>query len=566
MGLRRVAACVLAAACAAGASQASAQPKGDAAQTKGAGASVVKKAAAPAEVTGTVLEIDKDDLVLDVGSDAGMTENTTLDLWRPLKLKHPVTGKVFSDRFKIGQIQVGQVRPTMALAKATGTPSRSPQPGDLILFVRSGSTPSTSPAAPATTAPHPGTTEEEPAVDMTAVALDTDAKNVTDMLESLRNKNIPTRVAKYEDFLRAHPESRFFTVVFEETIALKRLLQPAAANALPARTQPYLVSRPGNLDAVPGKPLRVAVEVGNADGVMLQYRRDGDTLYVPLPMKSVGKGYYAAEIPADRITDRDLEFFIEATGGGATMALVGTPVAPEAIDVEPNPRVTPPPTARGSVSLLTDYADYNGLKGNDWASQTEATFGARYKDLGIRAVRMGFGVYRGVGGTTAELDDQKLKGRLIGLTYGYLEAEFGIHRLFSLSGRLAVGLLSDGVGGGGQILARIGNDLGTNLQLGGELLGGVGLRSIIELQLNTFERFPILLRTEVTNQPAGQSPSASQIGKGIAAGSSDVAGRGIVQLGFRVTPDLVIAVRGSFQGRNINPAGPGVGGFVGYSW
>ncbi len=565
---RGAATCVLAAALAAGASTASAQPKGSGAQAKSGGAQIVKKPAAPTEVTGTVLEIDKDDLVLDVGSDAGVTENETLDLWRPLKLKHPVTGKVFADRFKIGQIQIGQVRPTMSLAKASGTPSRTPSPGDVVLFQRSTAAPATATATPASaaTAPRPGAIEEEPAA--APAPEDADAKNVTSMLEALRNQNIPTRVARYEEFLRAHPDSRFFTVVFEEAIALKRLLSPAAAaaNVQPPKIQPFLVNRPGALDAVPGRPLRVALEITNADGALLQYRRKGETLFVPLPMKPIGKDYYAAVIPGERIQDRDLEVFVEATLGGVATVLAGSPGAPETIHVEASPRVSPPPSGRGSVSLLTDYADYNGFKGNDWASQTEATFGVRYKDLGIRAVRMGFGVYRGVGGTTAELDEQHLKGRLIGLTYGYVETEFGIHRLFSLSGRLAVGLLSDGVGGGGQILARIGNDLGTNLQLGGELLGGVGMRSIIELQLNTFPRFPILLRTEVTNQPAGQGPTGSQIGPGIAAGTSDVAGRGIVQLGFRVTPDFTIAVRGSFQGRNINHAGPGLGGFVGYTW
>jgi hypothetical protein len=236
------------------------------------------------------------------------------------------------------------------------------------------------------------------------------------------------------------------------------------------------------------------------------------------------------------------------------------------IDVTVTPHVKMPPVSFGSVSVLTDYADYNGLKGNDYAWQTEGTFGVRFKDLGIRAVRMGFGVYRGVSGTVKELDEQGKTGRSVGLTYGHVEAEFGIHQYFSLIGRLTVGLLDDGVGGGGQIFARIGNDRRTNLLLGGEFLGGIGLRSIIELQLNTFERFPILLRSEVTNQPAGASPSASQKGDNVAEGTSDVAGRGIVQLGYRITPDLTIAVRGSFQGRNINHAGPGFGGSVGYTW
>jgi hypothetical protein len=119
------------------------------------------------------------------------------------------------------------------------------------------------------------------------------------------------------------------------------------------------------------------------------------------------------------------------------------------------------------------------------------------------------------------------------------------------------------VAGGGQLLFRIGSDLKTNLLLGGELLGAVGLRSISQLELRSFERFPIAFRLEVTNQPAG---AAKVVDPGTSSGAGQVGGRGIVQVGFKVIPELVIAVRGSFQGRTISHAGPGFGGAVGYTW
>jgi hypothetical protein len=561
-----VSACVLAGLLATAASaEASAQTKPKTtAQT-----AAPKRPAAPAEVQGTVLELDKDDLVLDLGSDSGATENLVAELWRPLRIKHPVTGKIISDRFKIGQVQIGQVRPAMSLAKASGTLSRPAQPGDLVIFTRAAPAPVTH----AATSKPAAVEEEEALASEPAAPADADAKNVTEMFESLKNQNIQARVARYEEFLRAHQDSRFFTVIYEEQIALKRLLAPSPAyvqRAAPAPAPPLLVNGPGKIDAVSGRPVRVAVELGEtATGAVLQLRAKGDTLFSPTPMARAGKGFFAVTIPASAVQERDLEYFIEAVGsgtGGAAVSVYGTSQAPKTIEVTVTPRVKMPPVSFGSVSVLTDYADYNGLKGNDYAWQTEGTFGVRFKDLGIRAVRMGFGVYRGVSGTVKELDEQGKLGRSVGLTYGHVEAEFGIHQYFSLIGRLTVGLLDDGVGGGGQLFARIGNDRRTNLLLGGEFLGGVGLRSIIELQLNTFERFPIVLRSEVTNQPAGASPSASQKGDNVAEGQSDVAGRGIVQLGYRITPDLTIAVRGSFQGRNINHAGPGFGGSVGYTW
>src|SRR5262249_12060269 len=154
------------------------------------------------------------------------------------------------------------------------------------------------------------------------------------------------------------------------------------------------------------------------------------------------------------------------------------------------------------------------FRGNDRAWQTEGDVGVRFGDVGVRALRTGFGVYRGIGGGIAELDQQGAEGRKVGLTYGYIETELGATQTFSVIGRTVVGLLDRGISGGGQILFRIGNDRRTNLVLGGELLGGVGLRSITALELNTFPRFPILLRTEVTNQPAGSAPRLQKPGSG----------------------------------------------------
>ncbi|MBK8252484.1 MAG: hypothetical protein IPK82_07430 [Polyangiaceae bacterium] len=538
------------------------------------------KAATSNEVEGTVLTLDKDELVLDVGASAGVTENQVVDLWRPLKLKHPVTGKVITDRFKIGQVQIGQVRPNMSLAKAMGTLARDAAPGDLIFIRRAAvssavvSTPVSTPSPTDTQATRePVSTGEKMPADATPYdepqsPSDVDAKHVTEMFDAMKGQSVAMRIARYEQFLRQHPDTRFAQVLYEEALALRQLMtRPAVSTQSASPMGPVLVHGPGPINAAQGQPVRVEIEVSGAvRGTVFHLRKKGDTLYVPTPMKWVGRGYFAVEIPAAQVTDRTLEYFIEAVGPEESVTIVGSSRTPEEIQVVPTPPVRVPPSGRSSFSVLADVADYNRLRGNDYAYQVEGVFGIRFKDLGIRAVRMGFGVYRGVSGTIAELDEQGLSGREVGLTYGSLEGEFGVHKYFSLITRLSVGLLDNGVSGGGQLLARIGNDQGTNLKLGGEVLGGIGLRSIIELELNTFPRFPILLRTEVTNQPAGFGGSNPSPLPDTAVGTSDVAGRGIVQLGFRPVPELLLALRGSFQGRNINHAGPGIGGSVGYTW
>ena len=136
-------------------------------------------------------------------------------------------------------------------------------------------------------------------------------------------------------------------------------------------------------------------------------------------------------------------------------------------------------------------------------------------------------------------------------------------------GRLAFGLTDDGVNGGGQFFLRLGNDQLTNLLLGGEVLGGIGTRGIAELQWNTLSRVPILIRTEVTNQPAGASTSGSTTSDPsapVASDKGDIGARAMVQVGYRLVPELTVALRASYEGRTIQHAGPGAGAGVTYSW
>jgi len=98
------------------------------------------------------------------------------------------------------------------------------------------------------------------------------------------------------------------------------------------------------------------------------------------------------------------------------------------------------------------------------------------------------------------------------------------------------------------------------------VLGGIGTRGIAELQWNTLPRFPIVLRTEVTNQPAGTSPARSPTSNTVAMERGDIGARAMVQVGYRIVPELTLALRASYEGRTIQHAGPGAGAGVTYSW
>jgi hypothetical protein len=552
--------------------------------------------AASENIEGRVVAFELGDLVVDIASDRGATAGAVLELWRPLTLKHPVTGQMVSDRFLIGRLRLTQVRGALSLAHADGKLLEPAQPGDIVVLHRAGSAPKTPlvVAKPAPNAAEPETKPSEPSAASAsstsatpaeankpnaapnasvepAAPLDTDAAEVSALFDHLRGAAVATRVLAFEGYVKRHPRGKYAAVLYEEAAQLRRLLALESGNAAGTATElkNFQPPREGRTHT----PLGIALEVTNSPvGAVVHSRNSGEVAYHTTPMKRVGEGYFSAQIEAERLSAPKLEYFIEGVDAeGKSMPLVGSATEPESVPISDVPTPKPPAHYPASITLSTDYADWNNLKGNDVVWQTEGSVGMRFQDVGLRAARMGFGVYRGIGGSLAELDQEKLAGRRVGLTYGYLEGEFGLSYFTSIIGRAVIGLEDEGVNGGAQALLRIGNDRDTNLMIGGEVLGGIGVRGITELQLATFPRVPILFRTEVTNQPAGVSSSTISTSSGlvpktVATDQGEVGARAIAQVGYRFLPDLVVAVRGSYQGRTISHAGPGFGGAVSYQW
>ena len=537
--------------------------------------------APPPSVAGTVLGIDGEDIVLDLGSSKGAADGSVVELWRPFKLRHPVTGQTLTDRFRIGALRLVQVQRTLALARPEGTLTRGPAPGDVVLMARAASP--SQPSTSETRTPSRARTKERevtssaagtapPASDTSPI--DAEGRELCAIFESLNGQPIAQRIERYERYLQAHPRGTYARVLGEEAQALRQLLDAwsASADGDPATTAANALKHGVTFtppsSALAHEPLALGVEINGAAGAVLHVRHAGEVAYQSLPMRSAGARYYRATIEPAQMEAPEVQYFIESvTAAGAAIPSVGTADAPHRIEVHEAPRPMAPLRPSASASIFTDYADYNRLRGNDYAWQTEGQFGLRYADKGVRAVRSGFGVYRGLGGSVYELDTLAKQPRRVGLTYGYLEGEFATSNIVGFIGRLAFGLNDDGVNAGGQFFLRLGNDRLTNLLLGGEVLGGIGTRGIAELQWNTFPRVPFVLRTEVTNQPAGTSARGStDPSSALAVDRGDVGARAIVQVGYRVVPELTLAVRASYEGRTIQHAGPGAGAGVTYSW
>ena len=519
--------------------------------------------AADREIEGSVVAQDGADLIVDLGAVKGARGGDVLEVWRPLRVKHPITGKVIVDRFRIGALKLGQVRPTLALARPEGAMDRAPALGDLVVLHRE----APEPHVPTDVKRPPPST---PSADAPCFA-DPEAADLSALFESLRGWSPTARATRYEAFAIEHPHSRFLDVLREEARSLRGVAAAVATRA------PELRGSFSRAEvAVAGASLRVAIELtGGAAGAVLHVRKTTDVAYTSLPFARVGDEYFAVTIPAETMTAPGVAYFVEATlPDGTARPIVGAANAPVLLAVEETPRPAPPAGIGYAASLWTDYALWTTSpsfgKANDRVLQTEGQLAMRYGDIGVRAVRSGFGVFRGTGGTLADLDDPRSTRapRSVGLTYGHLELEWGLSESTSLLGRVVVGLRDDGIGGGGQAFVRLGNDRKTNLAIGGEILGGIGMRGIVQLEWRTIPRFPILLRTEVTNQPAGVAAARSSdpLAQSVSEGQGEVGARAIAQLGYRVTPSLEVALRASYQGRTITHAGPGAGAAVTIEW
>ncbi|MCC6214366.1 MAG: hypothetical protein IT376_05825 [Polyangiaceae bacterium] len=529
------------------------------------GALAQPAAGATGSVEGAVVALEEGELIVDLSSATGAAVGDRVELWRKVQLRHPVTGRPVADRFRIGTLELLQVGAQLSLARPDGALSRKPAPGDVVVLPRRAAAPA--PAGSETPAPPSGVTAA-PAPDAAAAtpALDADATAVSRLFDGLRGAPLVARIRAYEDYVRAHPRGRYAVVLFEEAAALRRLLEPTETAGL--ATTLALRSHEAPRSVLARAPVTVGVELtGEPVGAVLHARASHEPAYRSVPMRPTGGGYWAATLPADRVTGPRLQYFVEATrADGTAVAVVGRQDAPIDVRVDERPTVGGDGRSRNTASVSTDYADYNRGRGNDVAWQTEGVLGMRLRDVGVRAVRSGFGVYRGVGGSVEELDERGLAGRSVGLTYGYLETELGLSRLTGLGGRLVLGLEDDGLDGGFQLSLRVGSDLETNLLLGGEVLGGVGLRGFTQLDLRAIERVPMSFRVEVTNQPAGTSSDRGDTDDDEAREGSEVGARAIAQVGYVVAPGLELALRGSYQGRTIRHAGPGIGGAVGFSW
>lgn len=527
---------------------------------------------------GTVVRVDGDLLVVDLGRGAGLTEGQRVPVLRPITVRHPITGQSLRDRFPLGTLQVYSVGDALSVLRLTDPLLRPPAVGDRVVSPNAPeprdiaqSTTAVAMATPAATArparpaarsaaPSVASTWETPpsAADPSAAApgVGAEERAVLTVFLSTLGQRPADRVARWSAYLREHRESPWADRVRAEVAAL--LTAAAAPPTRPAAPQgPTVRGAPAESLRL-GDPALVALQVAGAPvlGGRLSARRPGAERYVTVALTRDGDGYVRGEVPRALVTLEGFEYFVELdVEGGAAVPVVGTAASPLTVAVEAGPGDAPDPRGRTRIDLRADFADVGSRTiGARYVAQrfvlVEGDFLQRLDSRVLYGYRVGFGVYTGEGLPLALLPGE-LAAQPSTVVYGYHELEFAPSDFVHVITRAQVGVHRGGLVGGAQVRLRIGQEQRTNLVLGGDVLTEVGQKAFFALNFHPHARVPMLAQGEVFNQSIA---------------SGDPMFRVVAQVGWRATRWLTLAARGSYQLRNIQNGGFGAGLSTTFDW
>jgi hypothetical protein len=535
-------------------------------------------AAPDPRVRATIVRIDGDDLVIDAGEGA-ISAGEELQVYRSLDVRHPLTHKLLHDRFVIATVRVEQVGVALSIVRVVAGPSHPVALGDAAETPHVASTPPVEPsAAPASANPQaiasaPATPPASAAPPARAQPADAETAALGRVWRATLEQPPERRAQLYMDHLRAFPRSPHREVLSREIDYLRNYAQSIAT--LEQRAQSVERGLPQDLahsvalqapeNAAAGQALELAVAVRVAAPVrslLLHVRPIDESGYRSQAMALDDNRHARATVPAALVRAPGLAYFIEAVGNdGTVVPAVGSVSEPRTVRVlaKGEAKAAPDALPGSRVRFSSELASFDGVSGRDYYLITEGDFLLRLRRGHLYGIRMGYGHYRGEGGTVQQLDMQKLEPASAGFTYGFFETELAINDLLGVAARGTVGLgrpensseQGQAVTGGFQLRVRVGAPEGTRLVLAGELLPEIGQRAFLALYWDVIERLPMAAEVQVTDQPVN---------------SDELGVRLIYELGFEVTERLAIALRPSYQLRTIKHAGPGIGLAASFDW
>lgn len=521
----------------------------------------------------TVVQIDGEDVYVDLGGTA-ISAGATLTVLRPIETRHPVTRAVLRDSFPIGRLVVMQVGESMSIARVSGSPHRPVQLGDLarppavqapvaqaasppeqgarvVPLGQAAPPPLVCPPAPAPT-PCPVQRGADPRVD-----------EILRVWSATFGLLPEARIRVWSSFLAVSGSSPYARYARAEMEAAQRELARGRAEG---PTDGALAELAPLTRAYEGEPVAFAgiVTRGIAVRDLSVYARargGDDGLFTRVPMVLDAAGHARAEVPSALVVVPGFEWFAEITlADGRTALVAAGPIEPYEVEVWPS-LDAPDESGRSRVRFSTDYVDFNRSRLNDYYVAVEGDFTYRLGIPYLQSVRVGYGHLQGESGPVDGLDTFGSDGlsvvpaQAVGFTYGFVEPELALHEMFAVALRITAGLglpqhRVDGLRGGAQLRFRIGSALGTNLVLAGETIPELGLRGYIGLAWLPVADWPMSAEVHVTDQPR----------------NGDIAVRGVFEVGHRFGQTFALSTRLSYQGRNINHSGFGVGLAATFDW
>lgn len=152
-----------------------------------------------------VVALRGDKVVLDLTESDDVEVGDVVELWRPLRVTHPITGAELEDTIFVSKVRVTQIGSQLSLGERIGEPNEELEAGDRVVF---------------------GALEEKPddqAADA-PIAANVESAAVDAMWSSLRGATLTKRILTYEAFVRKYPSSVYAVPIWEEAQTLRELM------------------------------------------------------------------------------------------------------------------------------------------------------------------------------------------------------------------------------------------------------------------------------------------------------------------------------------------------------
>lgn len=529
-----------------------------------------------AQVDGSILRIEGPDIYAAVGRADGVTKDQTAQIYRSITLKKG--GKQLTDSFRVGSARVIEVGNSLTLLRIAPGQMGEVGVGDLVRFRVVG--PAVAMGSPAIAkGTHPPDCPEGKATPR--VAQPSKAERLAQQEAShFRETFLATAGAteaeatkQWEEFLLRWPRSPAAAAI-EASLNKERDLATAAADLKERQgPEPLSAYAIAPKTSVEGTAIPVSVAVRDVDRVAsttLFYRQMTETQFRFLPMKAVGDTAFGASIPAEVVSDPGVQWYVQVSPKeGELIHTGGSPSAPSLVKVTFDP-ISAPIENRSQVSMAYEHVDFLSNYETDEYSHAEIDVlyrlgrqsgdAASSGDSVLYSIRMGFGVFDGVGGdidTITELvqDDGKLQDtekEPVGYNYGYTELEFKVSPFVSLITRGIVGVDGDGMATGANGRIRLGSEEGTNMEFGAAKIGNIGNTYMMQFAWDTVDKVPMSGGVHATTHP------------GVSAGDYGV--RLVYEARYAFTDWIELGGRVGYNLRNINHSGLSTGLSGVFSW